>query len=86
MTIPDGMKHHWWLVELDRYGNPSLCDGPHGERSGAERALYILQRLGSAGCQFAVAEVYLSDAAPRCNGVDEEALNSCVDMIRAAKP
>ena len=65
----------WWLAELDQHGNPTLCDGMHSDRHGAEHALYLLQRLGLAkDRRFAVAEVRLTEAKPDARGADESAI------------
>jgi hypothetical protein len=69
------METQWWLAELDQYGNPSLTDGAHGERAGAEEALTLLKRLGLAGARrFAIAEVHLTDPTGQHAAVDEESI------------
>lgn len=74
------MKTQWWLAELDTYGNPTLSDGSHRDRAGAEKALTILRRLGLAkDKRFAIAEVRLSAPTGTHAPVDEgsiETLNS----------
>lgn len=65
----------WWLAELDRYGNPRLCDGSHSQRAGAEKAMYLYGRLGLAGDEKYVicrVEVYPATATP--HGVDEKSI------------
>lgn len=69
------MSVQWWLAELDRYGNPKLMDGAHSERSGAEQALYLIQRLGLVkDRRFAVARVELSEAKADATGANEDAI------------
>lgn len=69
------MKTQWWLAELDMYGNPSLTDGAHGDRAGAEEALTIFKRLGLSGeRRFAIAEVRLSEPTGEHGPVNEEAI------------
>lgn len=66
----------YWLAELDVHGNPTLVDGSHSERSGAERAYYLYQQLGYAGGvkRFAVARVEISEVTANAEGVDQESL------------
>lgn len=65
----------FWLAELDQHGNPTLTDGAHGRRVGAEKAAKILDRLGLArGKRFAVAEVRLSELTGVCGPLNEEAI------------
>jgi hypothetical protein len=67
----------WWLAELDKYGNPTLVDGAHGKREGAEKAATLLRRLGFAGERvFAVAEVRLTDLTGHHDPVNEEAVGT----------
>jgi hypothetical protein len=69
----------FWLAELDRYGNPTLIDGAHGERSGAEEALTLRKRLpmlSTEGRRFAIAEVHLSDPTGEHGPLNEEALQA----------
>ena len=69
------MTKQWWLAEMDRYGNPKLCDGAHGNREGAEKALSLIRQLGLAGDRvFAVAEVRLSWPTGQHAPVDEAAI------------
>lgn len=58
----------WWLAELDRYGNPTLVDGAHSDRSGVDRAMEIFMEVGSRGKstltrgkRFAIARVELTE-------------------------
>jgi hypothetical protein len=68
-------NHQFWLAELDRHGNPTLTDGAHGTRAGAEKAAKIIGRLGlSEGKRFAVAEVRLSELTGECGPLNEEAI------------
>ncbi|MEM5384181.1 hypothetical protein VSR68_11385 [Paraburkholderia phymatum] len=76
----------WWLAELDMHGNPTLVDGSHSERAGADKAAYLYQQLGIAkGRRFAVARVELSEPTPSNKGVNQEALAACQGMIAATK-
>lgn len=62
--MPISPAPQYWLAELDRYGNPTLIDGAHATRYGAERGLHIRQRLGfDSGKRYAVACVTLSEAS-----------------------
>lgn len=75
----------FWLAELDRYGNPTLIDGAHGEREGAEEALTLRRRLPMLsidGRKFAIAEVLLSEPTGAHGPLNEEAL----DVLGAHKP
>jgi hypothetical protein len=72
----------FWLAELDRYGNPTLVDGMHSEREGAERAFYLYGRLGYVGeRRFAVARVELSSPTGSRDGVNEELLSVVADTL-----
>lgn len=74
------MKRQFWLAELDRYENPDLIDGPHSDRSGAEKALTLrkaLPMLKTEGRKFAVAEVILTDPT----GLHEEINHKAVGVI-----
>ena len=61
------MKVEWWLAELDRYGNPTLVDGAHSDRSGVDRAMELFIKLGATHTsydvskRYAVARVELTD-------------------------
>ena len=69
------MSTQWWLAELDQYGNPRLEDGAHTDRSGAEKALSIRNRLGlSRDRKFAIAEVRLSEPTGAHDQLNEEAI------------
>lgn len=75
----------FWLAELDRYGNPTLIDGAHGAREGAEEALTLRRRLpmlSTDGRKFAIAEVRLSEPTGVHGPLNEEAL----DSLGAHKP
>lgn len=81
----------WWLARLDQHGNPSLCDGPHSERTGADRAMYLYRGLGLAkkGERYAVARIELSKPKPTSEGVDQDAMQivgSAVKAHRASEP
>lgn len=55
-------KKQFWLVKLDQHGNPFLNDGPHSERAGVEKALYLVTALGlNRGAKYACAEITLTD-------------------------
>lgn len=73
----DLLNTQWWLAKLDQYGNPTLCDGAHSDRAGADRAFYLYGRLrlSKDGKRYAVAEVRLSDPAANAEGIDENAIN-----------
>jgi hypothetical protein len=67
----------FWLAELDRYGNPTLVDGAHSERDGAEEALTLRKRLpmlSTGGKRYAIAEVHLSEPTGEHGPLNEDAL------------
>lgn len=67
----------FWLAELDVYGNPTLVDGSHSERKGAEQALTLYKRLSmisTNGKRYAIAEVHLSEPTGEHDPVNEDAL------------
>ena len=58
---PPAGATQWWLAELDRYGNPTLVDGAHDSRDGAEKALRTWRLCGlNKGWSYAIAEVRLN--------------------------
>lgn len=76
------MRKQWWLVELNQYGGPGeLSDGPHSDRSGVERAAYLLGRLGLVrGRKFGCAYIEITDVDPKAHGANEDALNALNDI------
>ncbi len=69
----------FWLAELDQYGNPSLIDGAHSERGGAEEALTLRNRLNmisTEGRKFAIAEVHLSEPTGVHSAINESAIKT----------
>jgi ribosome modulation factor len=76
----------YWLVSLNEHGNPSLEDGPHSERDGADKALYLLGRLGLArDAKYAIARVELTEPDNKKHAVNEEACNVVGAVVRAYK-
>lgn len=72
--MSDATETQWWLAEMS-HGLPRLCDGPHNDRTGADRAFYLFGALGlGKGSSYAVAEVRLSEPMPNAEGVDHEAV------------
>jgi hypothetical protein len=74
----------YWLAELDQYGNPTLIDGAHSNRQGAERAAYLIteMKLGRPDRTFAVAKVELTDCVPSAAGVNLEAVRTINEAKR----
>lgn len=74
----------WWLAELDQYGNPSLIDGAHEDRHGADQAAYLIRSIGLGGGRarrFAVARVELIEVNESNHGiVNDEAIVACKMM------
>lgn len=67
----------WWLATLDRYGNPTLCDGAHSERAGAEKAMYLYGRLGlSNGARYGICRVEVFPAVAAARGANEAAIST----------
>ncbi len=67
----------WWLAELDRYGNPRLCDGAHSERTGAERAMYLYKCLGlEKGMQYGICRVEMLPSVAIPHGANEESIST----------
>lgn len=65
----------FWLARIDQYGNPTLVDGSHGDRSGVEQAAYLLNRLGlTNGRMYACAEVALTPVEALPHGANEDAI------------
>lgn len=69
------MSTQWWLAEIEPYGLPTLKDGPHNDRAGVEKALYLFRRLGIGKSKaYGCAEVHLTDVEPVAHDANEEAL------------
>ena len=65
----------WYLVELDRYGNPTLVDGGHNDREGANKAAYLIEAMGlKRDRKFAVAKIEISEVQPSSSGVNHAAV------------
>lgn len=77
----DVIAVQWWLAELDQHGNPTLVDGAHSDRSGADQAMYLFNALNlSDGQRYAVARVELSEPKPSGEGLNHEAIQALNDM------
>lgn len=73
--VQQGTDVQWWLARLDRYGNPTLCDGAHSERAGAEKAMYLYQRLGmERGQTYGICRVEVFPAVAAPHGANEAAI------------
>ncbi|EBK6743100.1 hypothetical protein DQ691_23950 [Salmonella enterica] len=73
------MKTQYWLAELDQHGNPTLIDGAHSDRNGAEEALALRKRLpmiSTEGRRFAIAQVNLSEPTGQHGELNEDALKA----------
>ncbi|MBJ9659829.1 Lar family restriction alleviation protein [Burkholderia gladioli] len=83
----EDMRIQWWLAKLDRYGNPTLSDGSHSDRAGADKAMHLIDALGlnREGTRWAVARVELSEPRPSSAGVNQEAVATCRTMVDAAR-
>ena len=80
-AAPEAPEHdrpaQWWLAELDQYGNPTLIDGAHGQRAGADQAFYLHSALGLAGSRkYAVARVELSEPVANGSNVNHDAVGT----------
>lgn len=73
----------WWLAELDVHGNPTLTDGPHGERGGVEKAAFLINGLGlnRHNRKFACAEVRLSGVIPLPHDTNLTAMQDVAEMV-----
>ena len=68
-------KVQWWLARLDQYGNPTLTDGAHSDRAGADQAAYLIAAMNlGPGEKYAVARVELTEPRPSADGVNQEAI------------
>lgn len=81
------MRTQFWLATLDQYENPTLRDGPHAVRAGADRALYLLKRLGlfDPSKQYVIAKITLTEAIGEAVPVNEDAIAACNTMRRHVK-
>lgn len=73
----------WWLAEVDLNGNPTLVDGSHSTREGADRAAYLFTafRVAKPGARYAVARVELSEPRPSSKGVNHAAVDE-INRVR----
>lgn len=75
----------WWIAAIDMHGNPTLTDGAHADRAGADQAAYLIEALGvGKGKKYAVARVELSEPKPNADGVNHEAVAQCNLAARAS--
>jgi len=60
-TSPGAPDEQWWLAKVDTHGNPTLMDGAHGQRRGAEEAMGLHKALGTMGngVRLAVVQVFV---------------------------
>jgi hypothetical protein len=72
----------YWLVELDKHGNPTLVDGSHETAEGANQAAYLIRsmRLGPQDRTFAVAKIELTECVPSSKGVNHDAIRTINEM------
>lgn len=69
----------YWLAELDKHGNSTLIDGPHDDRSGAEEALTLMQKLNcisTDGREFAIGKLVLTPPTGEHGPVNESAIDT----------
>jgi len=67
----------WWLAELDKLGNPRLCDGPHLEMAAVEKALYLYRRMGlrdGDAKTYGAVRLEVFDVTPKAHGANEDAI------------
>lgn len=71
--MTDSAEHvEWWLAEGSR-----LVDGPHKNREGVEKALYLFRRLGiGRGKNYLCARVELSPVQPVAHDANEDAIQT----------
>jgi len=78
------MTEQWWLARLDRYGNPTLCDGPHPDKEGVGRALHLYKVLKlDMGERYGAVRLEVFEVEPNACGVNEEAVET-INAARAA--
>lgn len=77
----------WWLAEVGPYGYASnLYDGPHSNRAGVEKALYLIRVLGfEKGRKFCCVRIEQTSVEPKPHNTNKEALKDCRVMIDRAK-
>lgn len=77
----------YWLAELDQYDNPTLIDGSHTNRTGANKAAYFIQslNLGKPNRRFAVARIELSECVPSAKGVNHSAIKTLNDATESLR-
>lgn len=79
----------YWLAEIDQHGSPKLTDGPHGARSGVEKALYLIENLGLIrGRRFACADVTLSPVIAVAHDANKNAISllNSIGLAPAVSP
>lgn len=74
----DSYDMQWWLVSVDQHGNPTLEDGAHRQRKGANEAFYLHNALGlSGGKNYAVAKVELFEPLADGSNANLQAIEDC---------
>lgn len=73
----------WWLGEINQHGYvDELMDGPHSDRSGVEKAAYLIGQLGlRRGRKFACVRVEQTPVTPLPHDTDHASLQFCRQMI-----
>lgn len=68
----------WWLIEPNQYGNVGrLADGPHEDRRGVEKALYLIQRLGlGRNKKYAAARIEISEVHAAPHDANEDSIST----------
>ena len=77
----------YWLLKLDQHGNPELCDGPHCDRNGADKALYLIGRMGlSRGNErYAIGKLEITEPDRAEHKVNDDAVERVRMMVEWAR-
>jgi hypothetical protein len=74
----------WWLALKGPHEYAKeLLDGPHSDRAGVEKALYLIRGMGLAGDRkFCCVRVEQTEVEPKPHDTNHEALEICRKVIK----
>lgn len=78
---------NYWLAERNQYGNADVfIDGPHSNREGVEKALYLINSLGlnlsTKNRDLCCIRVEQTPVEPKNHNANEEAIAACREMMK----
>lgn len=75
-------EYQYWLAEVDKYGTGWCKSGPFDDEQGVNKEYYLFKRLGFAKSnKYAIAKVELLPVSEEKQEINEEAADSCKEML-----